>query len=66
MSSYDLIMWWGQVDGIGAEVDRPFDDVTASFLIVEDVVERVLRDYHYVVGIEVVVELLRCDKDGIQ
>ena len=50
-----------EFDGISAELDCPFDDAAAGFLIVENVTERVLRDYHYVVGIEVVVELPGCD-----
>ena len=55
-----------KIDGIGAELDCPFDDAVAGFLVVENVAERVLRDYRYVVGIEEVAELLGCDKDGIQ
>ena len=55
-----------KIDGIGAELDRPFDDAAAGFLIAENVAERVIRDYRYVVGIEVVAELLGCDKDGVQ
>ena len=51
-----------KIDGIGAGLDRPFDDVAAGFLIAENVAERVLHDYCYVVGIEVVVELPGCDK----
>ena len=54
-----------KIDGIGAELDRPFDDAAAGFLIAENVIERVLRDYRYVVVIKVVVELLRCDQDGV-
>ena len=55
-----------KIDGIGVELDRPFADAAAGFLIAENVTERVLHDYRYVVGMEVVVELLGCDKDGIQ
>ena len=55
-----------KIDGIGDELDRPFDDAAAGFLVAENVAERVLRDYRYVVGIEVVVELPRCDKDSVQ
>ena len=54
-----------KINGIGAELDRPFDDVAAGFLIAENVTERVLHDYRYVVGIEVVAKLPGCDKDGI-
>ena len=53
-------------NSIGAELDLPFDDAAAGFLIAENVTERVLRDYRYVVGIKVVAELLGCDKDGVQ
>ena len=55
-----------EVDGIGAELDCPFNDASTGFLVTEDVAERVLRDYCYVVGIKVVVELLVCDQDGIK
>ena len=55
-----------EVDGIGAELDRPFNDAAAGFLIAEDVVEWVLSNYCYVVGVEVVMELLGCDQDGVQ
>ena len=54
-----------KIDGIGAELDRPFDDAAAGFLIADNVAERVLHDYRYVVGMEVVVELPGCNKDGI-
>ena len=50
-----------EVDGIGAELDRPFNDVVVGFLVAEDVAEWVLSDYRYVVGIKVVTELLGCD-----
>ena len=53
-------------DGVGAELDRPFNDVATGFLIVEDVTEWVLYDYCYVIGVEVVAELPRGDQDGIQ
>ena len=55
-----------KIDGIGAELDHPFDDVATVFLIMENVAEQILRDYRYAVGIEVVAKLLGCDKDGIQ
>ena len=55
-----------KVDGIGAELDHPFNDVAASFLVAKDVAKWVLGDYRYVVGIKVVTELLGCDQDGIQ
>ena len=54
-----------KIDGIGAELDRPFNDAAAGFLVVENVAERVLHDYRYVVGIKVVAELLGSDKDGV-
>ena len=55
-----------KVDGIGAELNHPFNDVAVGFLVAEDVTEWVLSDYRYVVGIKVVTELLGCDQDGIQ
>ena len=54
-----------EVDGIGFELDRPFNNAAAGFLVAKDVIERVLSDYCYVVVIKVVVELLRCDQDGV-
>jgi len=50
-----------KVDGIGAELNHPFNDVAVGFLVAEDVTEWVLSDYRYVVGIKVVTELLGCD-----
>jgi hypothetical protein len=44
-------------DGIGTELDRPLDDATAGFHIIEDISEWVLHDHNYVEGIEVVVKL---------
>ena len=55
-----------EVDGIGAELNRPFNNVVTGFLIVEDVAKQVLSDYYYVVGVEVMMELLGCDQDGVQ
>ena len=55
-----------KVDGIGVELDHPFNDVAAGFLVVEDVAEWVLSDYCYVVGIKIVAELSGCDKDEVQ
>ena len=55
-----------EVNGIGAELDCPFNNAVTGFLVVEDVAERVLSDYCYVVGIKVVAGLLRCDQDGVQ
>jgi hypothetical protein len=54
-----------EVNGIGAELDRPFNDAAASFLVAKAVIEWVLNDYRYVVGIKVVTELSRCDQDSI-
>ena len=50
-----------EVNGIGVELDYPFNDAVTSFLVAEDVTEWVLSDYRYVVGIKVVTELLGCD-----
>ena len=50
-----------KVDGIGAELDRPFNDAATGFLVAEDVTEWVLSDYSYVVGVKVVMELPGCD-----
>ena len=55
-----------KVDGIGAKLDHPFNDAAAGFLVAEDVAEWVLSDYHYVVGIKVVMKFLGCDQDGVQ
>ena len=50
-----------EVDGIGAELDRPINDAVAGFLVAEDVIEWLLSDYCYVVGIKVLAELLGCN-----
>ena len=50
-----------EIDVVGAELDRPFNDVAVGFLVAEDVTEWVLGDYRYMVGIKVVIELLGCD-----
>ena len=55
-----------KVDGIGAELDHPFNDAAVGFLVVEDVAEWVLSDYYYVVGVKLVTGLPRCDQDGVQ
>jgi len=55
-----------EVDGIGVELDRPFNNVAAGFLVAEDVTEWVLGDNRYVVGVKVVMLLLGCDQDGVQ
>ena len=54
-----------EVDGIGLDLDYPFNDAATGFLVSEDIAEWVLSDYRYVVGVEVVTELLGCDQDGI-
>ena len=55
-----------EFDGVGAELDRPFNDAATSFLVVEDVTEWVLYHYYYVIGVEAVAELERHDQDGVQ
>ena len=55
-----------EVDGIGAELDCPFNDADTGFLVLKDITEWVLSDYRCVVGVEVVMNLSRCDQDGIQ
>ena len=54
-----------EVDGIGVELDCPFNDVAAGFLVAKDVTEWVLSDYRYVVAVKVVTKLLGCDQDGV-
>ena len=36
-----------EVDGIGAELDHPFNDVATGFLVAEDVTEWVLGNHCY-------------------
>ena len=55
-----------KVDGIGAKLDRPFNDVATGFLVAKDAAEWVLSGYRYVVGVKVVMELLGCDQDGVK
>ena len=55
-----------EVDGIGAELDCPFNDASTGFLVMEDVVEWVLSNHCYVIGVKVVAKLPRHDQDGVQ
>ena len=55
-----------EVDSIVPELDRPFNDAAASFLVAKDVAEWVLSNHCYVIGIEVMLKLPRRDQDGIQ
>jgi hypothetical protein len=55
-----------EIDGIGTELDRPFNDVATGLLVVKDITESVLRNHCYVVGVEVVTKLLGCDENGVQ
>ena len=50
-----------EVNGIGAELDHPFNDAATGLLVEEDVAEWVLSNYRYVIGVEVVMELPGCD-----
>jgi hypothetical protein len=53
-------------NGIGTELDYPLDDVTAGFLITEDIFERVLCDHSYVEGVKVVAKLSGCYQDRVE
>ena len=50
-----------EVNGIGVELDHPFNDAATGFLVAENVTEQILSDYRYVVGIKVLAELLGCN-----
>ena len=50
-----------KVEGVGAKLDRPFNDAATVFLVVEYITEWVLGDHCYGVGFEVVMELLGCN-----
>ena len=55
-----------KLDGVGAELDHPFNDAAAGFLVAEDVAEWVLGNHGYGVALEVVAELSGCDQNGIK
>ena len=55
-----------KVDGIGAELNHPFNDVAVGFLVAEDVTEWVLINHCYRVSLEVMVEIPRYDQDSVQ
>ena len=57
---------WPKIDSIDAELDCPFNDAAVGFLVAENITERILSNHCYGVGLEVVVEFLRCDQDSVQ
>ena len=52
-----------KIDGIGAELNRPFDDVVVSFFVAENITKGEFGDYDDVVILKIMVKLVGCDLD---
>jgi len=55
-----------ELNGVGAELDRPFDDMAAGFFVAEDITEREFGNHINLVIFEVIAELAGCHQDYIQ
>ena len=55
-----------EVNGVRAELYRPFNDAAIGFLITEDVAQRILSNHCYLICLKVMVELPGRNKDSIQ
>jgi hypothetical protein len=55
-----------ELDGVGAELDYPLDDMATSFFVVEDITEGKFGDHDDLVVLEVMAELAGCDQDCVQ
>ena len=55
-----------EINGVHAELYRPFNDVAIGFLITEDVTQRILSNHCYLIRLKVMVELPGCNKDSVQ
>ena len=52
-------------DGVSTELDNPLDDTTVGLFAAENVPQRELGDHGDLVILKVVVELARCNQDGV-
>ena len=52
-------------NGVSAELNCPLDDMAIGLFVVEDVPQRELSDHGDLVILKVVVELARCNQDGV-
>ena len=55
-----------ELNGVGAKLDSPFDDVAVGFLIAKDITEGEFGGHGDLVVLEVMVELAGCGQDCIQ
>ena len=55
-----------EINGVRAELYRPFNDVAIGFLIMEDVAQWILSNHCYLIRLKVMVELPGRNKDSIQ
>ena len=55
-----------EINGVCAELYRPFNDAAIGFLIIEDVAQRILSNHCYLICLKVMAELPRCNKDSVQ
>ena len=55
-----------KLDGVGAELNRPFDDTAVGFFVADDITKRKFGDYDDLVILKIMTELAGCDQDYIQ
>jgi hypothetical protein len=55
-----------ELNGIGAELNRPFGDAPAGFFVMENVTEREFGDDDDLVIFEIMAELVGCNQDCVQ
>ena len=55
-----------EINGVRAELYRPFNDAAIGFLIMEDVTQRILSNHCYLICLKVLVELPGRKKDNVQ
>ena len=52
-------------NGVSAKLDRPFNDSTIGYLVVEDIAKWIVSNHCYGKCLEVMTELSACDQDGV-
>ena len=55
-----------EINGVRAELYRPFNDVAIGFLIMEDVAQWILSNHCYLICLKVMAELPGYNKDSVQ
>ena len=55
-----------EINGVRAELYRPFNDAAIGFFITEDVAQRILNNHCNLICLKVMVDLLGRNKDSVQ